>query len=71
MRPQFTRRVVGGGKLPAFRAIDYEAHSCFTFFMPVCLKILSQVPGRRPGRQATLQNRKHRKVEKTCDKCLE
>ncbi|MEA3114793.1 MAG: hypothetical protein QOG58_4592, partial [Caballeronia sp.] len=23
MRPQFRHRVVGGGKLPAFRAFDY------------------------------------------------
>lgn len=38
MRPQFRRRVVGGGKLPAFRAFDYEAHSDFASFVLACLK---------------------------------
>lgn len=41
MRPQFTRRVVGGGKLPAFRAIDYEAHSRFASFVLIGIKLLS------------------------------
>jgi hypothetical protein len=49
MRPQFRHRVVGGGKLPAFRAFDYEAHSGFVSFVRVCLKLLSQVPVRRSG----------------------